>query len=119
DLLFVILLIYVSIRFLYLGITDQGSVKNDSRLIQEKDEKIFKNQIGTLPSNTECTHDEHFYIFKIRWISYLMFIVLSMPIFVSIGFIFFIEDMKIYFYFKIETLRLLKLFRFYFLYLEL
>ncbi|MGE8709178.1 DUF3592 domain-containing protein [Leptospira interrogans] len=100
DLLFVILLIYVSIRFLYLGITDQGSVKNDSRLIQEKDEKIFKNQIGTLPSNTECTHDEHFYIFKIRWISYLMFIVLSMPIFVSIGFIFFYRGYENLFLFQ-------------------
>lgn len=100
DLLFVILLIYVSIRFLYLGITDQGSVKNDSRLIQEKDEKIFKNQIGTLPTNTECTHDEHFYIFKIRWISYLMFIVLSMPIFVSIGFIFFYRGYENLFLFQ-------------------
>ncbi|EMN53215.1 DUF3592 domain-containing protein [Leptospira interrogans] len=100
DLLFVILLIYVSIRFLYLGITDQGSVKNDSRLIQEKDEQIFKNQIGTLPSNTECTHEEHFYIFKIRWISYLMFIVLSMPIFVSIGFIFFYRGYENLFLFQ-------------------
>lgn len=100
DLLFVILLIYVSIRFLYLGITDQGSVKNDSKFIQKKDEKIFKNQIGTLPSNTERTHDEHFYIFKIRWISYLMFIVLSMPIFVSIGFIFFYRGYENLFLFQ-------------------
>ncbi|EMO24993.1 PF12158 family protein [Leptospira interrogans serovar Bataviae str. HAI135] len=105
DLVIVILLIYVSIRFLYLGITDKGPVEKYSKLIQQKVETNFKDQVEILPSKTKRMDDGHFHIFTVRWMSYLMLIVLSMPIFVSIGFVFFIEDMKIYFYFKIETLR--------------
>ncbi|EKO52219.1 PF12158 family protein [Leptospira kirschneri str. 200801925] len=100
DLVIVILLIYVSLRFLYLGIIDKGLLEKESKLIQQKIETNFKDQIGTLPSKTERTYDEQFHIFTVRWMSYLMLIVLSMPIFVSIGYIFFYREYENLFLFQ-------------------
>ncbi|UOG34544.1 DUF3592 domain-containing protein [Leptospira noguchii] len=92
DLVIVILLIYVSIRFLYLGITDKGPVEKYSKLIQQKVETNFKDQFEILPSKTKRMDDGHFHIFTVRWMSYGMLIVLSMPIFVSIGYLFFYRE---------------------------
>ncbi|WP_061233369.1 DUF3592 domain-containing protein [Leptospira noguchii] len=92
DLVIVILLIYVSIRFLYLGITDKGPVEKYSKLIQQKVETNFKDQFEILPSKTKRIDDGHFHIFTVRWMSYGMLIVLSMPIFVLIGYLFFYRE---------------------------
>ncbi|WP_061244434.1 DUF3592 domain-containing protein [Leptospira noguchii] len=92
DLVIVILLIYVSIRFLYLGITDKGPVEKYSKLIQQKVETNFKDQFEILPSKTKRMDDGHFHIFTVRWMSYGMLIVLSMPIFVLIGYLFFYRE---------------------------
>lgn len=48
-----------------------------------------REQIETLPSKTEYKDDGFFHTFTIRWMSYLMLIMLSIPIYVSIGYIFF------------------------------
>ncbi|UZN07746.1 DUF3592 domain-containing protein [Leptospira santarosai] len=100
DFLFVIFLIYVSIRFLYLGIADKGLAEKDSKLIQQKVETNFKDQVEILPSKTKRIDDGHFHIFTVRWMSYLMLIVLSMPIFVSIGFVFFYRGYENLFLFQ-------------------
>ncbi|UOG41866.1 DUF3592 domain-containing protein [Leptospira noguchii] len=100
DLVIVILLIYVSIRFLYLGITDKGPVEKYSKLIQQKVETNFKDQFEILPSKTKRMDDGHFHIFTVRWMSYGMLIVLSMPIFVLIGYLFFYRGYENLFLFQ-------------------
>ncbi|EMS86634.1 DUF3592 domain-containing protein [Leptospira noguchii] len=100
DLVIVILLIYVSIRFFYLGITDKGPVEKYSKLIQQKVETNFKDQFEILPSKTKRMDDGHFHIFTVRWMSYGMLIVLSMPIFVSIGYLFFYRGYENLFLFQ-------------------
>ncbi|EKR91920.1 hypothetical protein LEP1GSC163_4151 [Leptospira santarosai str. CBC379] len=69
-------------------------------VIQQKVETNFKDQVEILPSKTKRIDDGHFHIFTVRWMSYLMLIVLSMPIFVSIGFVFFYRGYENLFLFQ-------------------
>lgn len=99
DLLFILLLVSVSIRFLYLGITDKGSPESTQNFFIKSFKEIIKSprnnttdereQIETLPSKTEYRNDGSFHTFIVRWMSYLILIILSIPIYVSIGYIFF------------------------------